>query len=61
MAKFDLRIVAVLIFIWGVLNTTSGYNDLDWLNFSKGLVAIILAGYLYYHSSKLVILSDGIE
>lgn len=54
--EFDFRIVGILLFLWGVLNFTTGYIDGDHLNISKGIVAIVMAGYISYFSKKIVIL-----
>lgn len=53
---FDLRIPAILVFLWGVFNLSDGIIAGNSLNIIKGGIAIILAAYLYYHSQKIVIL-----
>ncbi len=54
--EFDFRILGVLLFFWGVLNFTTGYIDGDYLNMSKGVVAIAMAAYISYFSKKIIIL-----
>jgi hypothetical protein len=52
---FDYRLLAILFFLWGVLNTTDGITEGNLLNLGKGVIVLVIAAYYAYPGNKVIL------
>lgn len=53
--RLDIKILAIMILIWGVLNTSDGIIKGEFLNTAKGIIGISIALYIYLTADGLII------
>ena len=52
---FDYRLLAIFFFLWGVLNTTDGLTESNFLNLGKGIIALTIAAYYAFPGNKVTL------
>lgn len=55
MIWFDYRILALLFFLWGILNLTDGIVASNYLNIGKGVIAIAIAWYYAFPGNEVLL------